>query len=168
MAVKTLYWLRALTTLVLLSLFVFSSGCEKNNNAFEHNHDKKPLSFDLGRVQCPQCRMPVNTLTNSVQLIVSDGKTYFFDDVGCMVLWIEDNKQMLKDLMIWVYAHDTKQWVDAKKAYYSLTDRTPMRYGFGAYENEQQNLISFKEMRLRMLRGLTLKNPKIRKNLLGI
>jgi len=165
---KKIHWLRAYISLIVFYLFLFCSGCEKSNEAFEHNHDKKPLEFQLGTVQCPQCRMPLNTLTNSVQLIISDGKTYFFDDVGCMVLWIEDNKHMLKGLIIWVYAHDTKQWIDAKKAYYSLTDRTPMRYGFGAYENDQQNLISFKEMRLRMLRGLTLKNPKIRKKLLGI
>jgi len=165
---KKIHWLRAYISLIVFYLFLFCSGCEKSNEAFEHNHDKKPLEFQLGTVQCPQCRMPLNTLTNSVQLIISDGKTDFFDDVGCMVLWIEDNKHMLKGLIIWVYAHDTKQWIDAKKAYYSLTDRTPMRYGFGAYENDQQNLISFKEMRLRMLRGLTLKNPKIRKKLLGI
>lgn len=153
---------------VLFSLFLVSSGCEKSNNAFEHNHDKKPLEFQMGTVKCPQCRMPINSLNNSVQLIISDGKTYLFDDVGCMVLWIEDNQQMLKELTIWVYAHDTKHWIDAKKAYFSLTDSTPMRYGFGAYEYEQKNLISFKKMRLRMLRGLTLKDPKIRKHLLGI
>ena len=155
-------------SLVVFFLLFFSYGCEKSNDAFEHNHNKKPLEFQLGTVQCPQCRMPIITLNNSVQIITSDGKTYFFDDVGCMVLWIEDNKKMLNKLMIWVYAHDTKQWIDAKQAYYSLTDGTPMRYGFGAYEKAQKNLISFKEMRLRMLRGLTLKNPKIRKKLLGI
>jgi len=159
---------QTLLSLVLFCLIIFSSSCEKSNDIFEHNHDKKPLEFQLGAVKCPQCRMPIASLTNSVQIITSDGKTYFFDDVGCMVLWIEDNKQILKELTIWVYAHDTKQWVDAKKAYYSLTDRTPMRYGFGAYQNEQKNLIAFNKMRLRMLRGLTLKDPKIRKKLLGI
>ena len=140
-------------SLVVFCLLFFCSGCEKSNDAFEHNHDKKPLEFELGTVICPQCRMPIITLNNSVQIITSDGKTYFFDDVGCMVLWIEDNKKMLKKLVIWVYARDTKQWIDAKQAYYSLTDGTPMRYGFGAYEKEQKNLISFKEMRLRMLRS---------------
>jgi len=153
---------------LVLCLFLFVSGCEKSNEAHEHNHDKKPLEFQTGEVICPQCRMPVLSLSNSVQIITSDGKTWFFDDVGCMVLWIEENKEMLNKLVIWVYAHDTKQWVDAKKAYYSLTDRTPMRYGFGAYEKAQENLISFEKMRLRMLRGLTLKDPKIRKHLLGI
>jgi len=167
MAVKK-SWLQALFTLVLFCFFIISSGCEKSNDAFEHNHDKKPLQFEMGTVQCPQCRMPIASLSNSVQLIVSDGNTYAFDDVGCMVLWINDNEKQLRELTIWVYAHDTKQWVDAKKAYFSLTDSTPMRYGFGAYENEHKNLISFEKMRLRMLRGLTLKDPKIRKKLLGI
>jgi len=153
---------------IVFALFLLLCGCEKSNEAHEHNHDKKPLEFQTGTVTCPQCRMPLVSLNNSVQIITSDGKTWFFDDVGCMVLWIEENKEMLSKLVIWVYAHDTLQWVDAKKAYYSLIDRTPMRYGFGAYEYAQEHLISFEKMRLRMLRGLTLKDPKIRKHLLGI
>jgi hypothetical protein len=44
-----------------------------------------------------------------------------------------------------------------------------MHYGFGAYENAnaKEGMIDFNEMRLRMLRGETISDPKIRKKLLG-
>jgi hypothetical protein len=42
-----------------------------------------------------------------------------------------------------------------------------MGYGFGAYEKPAEGRLDFAQMRLRVLRGLTLKDPKIRKKLLG-
>ena len=42
-----------------------------------------------------------------------------------------------------------------------------MGYGFGAYETKGKDMIKFDEMRMNMLRGLTLKDPRIRKKLLG-
>jgi len=150
-----------------LCLILLLVGCEKSNDALKHNHTKEALPFKLGTVQCPQCRMPVELLNNAVQVVKPDGNTYIFDDVGCMILWAKENKYNFNTLVSWVYAHDSHHWIDAKKAYYSLTDSTPMRYGFGAYEKPHADFINFEEMRLRMLRGLTLKDPKIRKHLLG-
>ncbi len=46
-------------------------------------------------------------------------------------------------------------------------NETPMHYGFGAYENLKEGMIDFNEMRLRMLRGENMSDPKIRKKLLG-
>jgi len=43
-----------------------------------------------------------------------------------------------------------------------------MGYGFGSRERETNTTISFEEMRLRMLRGENLSDPKIRKKLLGV
>ena len=125
------------------------------------------MEFKLGFIQCPQCKMEVETLTNCAQAVMRDGKTYVFDDVGCTILWMKENGLTKKDLVLWVYSHDTKKWIDMTKAYYSLTDTTPMGYGFGAYENKKEGLIGFEEMSLKMLRGENLTNPKIRKRLLG-
>ena len=154
---------------LLIMLFTLFSmlGCERMELVKEGNFDKKPLEFKLGFIQCPQCHMEVETLNNVAQVVLDDGKTYIFDDAGCMILWIEDNGYNPANLTIWIYSHDTKRWIDAKKAYYSLTDKTPMLYGFGAYENNKEDLIDFNEMRLKMLRGENLTNPKIRKKLLG-
>ncbi len=41
-----------------------------------------------------------------------------------------------------------------------------MRYGFGAYKNRGDNTIPFEEMRILTLRGETMRNPKIRQQLI--
>jgi hypothetical protein len=53
-------------------------------------------------------------------------------------------------------------------AWYGIKDATELRYGGGAREKKCVGCIPFEEMRLRMLRGENLTNPKIRKKLLGI
>ena len=63
--------------------------------------------------------------------------------------------------------NDTHRYIDIKKAFYSINEKTPMSYGFSAYENEIENSIDFNEVRLRMLRGEHMANPKIRKHILG-
>ncbi len=152
---------------IIFSLLVLFWGCEKRELVFEGNKEKKPIEFKLHQVQCPQCHMEVDTLIHSVQLITKDGKTYIFDDPGCMILWLEDHNLNPKEVVIWAYTSDTHRWIDAKKAWYSLTDNTPMKYGFGAYEHKKKGFIDFNTMRLKMLRGENLTNPKIRKKLLG-
>ncbi|NOX15352.1 MAG: hypothetical protein GXP61_04920 [Epsilonproteobacteria bacterium] len=105
--------------------------------------------------------------TFAMQIITSDFKTHFFDDPGCAILWLNSKKIEPKDVVIWAYSMDSKKWIDAKKAYYSISDfQTPMHYGFGAHEKNSEKYISFKEMRLRMLRGENMTNPKIRKKIL--
>ena len=105
---------------------------------------------------------------HTAQAITPDKKTHFFDDPGCLVLWIEKNyKESDKDIVKWVYTLDSKNWIDARKAFYSINDKTPMNYGFGAYEKLVENSIDYDEMKLKMLRGENMTNPKIRKKILG-
>jgi len=132
------------------------------------NYEKVALEFKENEVQCPQCNMFLVHKEHTAQAITSDNKTYFFDDPGCLVLWIDQkHKKKANEIVKWVYAHDSKKWIDAQKAFYSFSDKTPMNYGFTAYENEIENYIGYDEMRLRMLRGENMTNPKIRKKLLG-
>ncbi len=124
------------------------------------------MPIELNRTNDPQCAMVIKELRNSAQVISPDGKTWFFDDVGCMVLWLKD-KPFKDSAKLWVYTVDTNRWIDAKEAKYGIKDHTAMHYGFGARERETNETISFEEMQLRMYRGENLTNPKIRKKLLG-
>ena len=92
-------------------------------------------------------------------------KEYSFDDVGCLVLWSQEkNISMYKAE---VFTNDTQKYIDASKAYFSFNEKTPMNYGFGAYELKKENTIEIDEVRLRILRGEHMGNPKIRKQILG-
>ena len=152
---------------ILLVLGVGLSGCGGGKEKGLHSPDGRPVAFAVGEVSCPQCRMPVHHLRDSAQYIAPDGRVTVFDDPGCMVLWLQDHGVDAAKANLWVYTRDTNRWVEARKARYSQTDPTPMGYGFGAYEKAGPGRIGFDEMRLRVLRGLTLRDPKIRKKLLG-
>jgi hypothetical protein len=110
--------------------------------------------------------MLIKSYRNAAEVVAPDGRTWFFDDPGCMVLWLKD-KPFKDKAKLWVHTIDTKRWIDAKEAKYGITDHTEMHYGFGAREKEGNNTIDFNEMTLRMYRGQNLTNPKIRKKLLG-
>lgn len=156
--------------LVIMSIIavVFISMAENKQpvSIVKNNIEKKPLPLKVNFTNDAYCKMLITTKRNSMQVVSPDGKTWFFDDPGCMVLWLQD-KPFKADAKLWVYTIDTKQWIDAKTAWYGIKDKTEMYYGFGARENKTEGSIDYREMELRMLRGENLSNPKIRKKLLG-
>jgi len=131
------------------------------------NREKKPLEFKDNTVQCPQCYMYLVGKKHTAQAIDEADKTHFFDDPGCLILWTRDQKIRIERLTLWVYSMDSGQWIDMKKAFFDIKELTPMEHGFAAYEHPREGFIDFDEMRLRVLRGETMANPKIKKNLLG-
>ncbi len=131
------------------------------------NHTKTPLEFKDNTVQCPQCFMYLVGKKHTAQIIDGKGKTHFFDDIGCAILWLKNQKIEPQSVVMWVFSLDTQRYVDAFKATYTLTETTPMLYGFGAYETPKEGSVDFWEMRLKMLRGETMSDPKVRQKLLG-
>lgn len=131
------------------------------------NKDKKPLTYKDNTLQDVYCHMFLVGVKDTVQIITKEGKTYFFDDIGCTILWSRDQKIDLREVAFWIYDNEAKKYIDAFKAYYSVTADTPMHYGFGAHEKESEGRINFEEMQMRMLRGENMSDPKIRKKLLG-
>ncbi len=159
-----------LTTIVIMTIImiVFFSLASKEQmvTVYQDNLTQEPLALNLHHLQDPQCAMVVESRDFAAQLAAKSGKTWIFDDVGCMVLWQED-KVFVDAPKLWVFTMDTQRWIDAQKAYYSLGESTPMRHGFGAHEHPAKGLLSYEEMRLRVLRGEDMTNPRIRKNILG-
>lgn len=130
------------------------------------NFAQKALPIKLHKTNDTECAMLIDTTRNAAEVVAPDGRTWFFDDPGCMVKWLK--KKPFKDkAKLWVHTLDTNRWIDARKARYGVKDHTAMHYGFGARE-KGNDTIDFNEMVLRMYRGETLANPKIRAKLLGI
>ncbi len=158
--------------LVVLPLIVIGGllfyKLESNRDvANELNKEKIPIKIVPNKMQDPQCHMYLSKDEFSMEVITKDLKTHFFDDPGCAILWMKAQNIDPSRVTIWAYSMDSKKWIDAKKAYYSISDfETPMHYGFGAHEKSKKGFIDFNEMRLRMLRGENMTNPKIRKKIL--
>jgi copper chaperone NosL len=151
---------------IIAMIFISMAKDKQPVTVVKNNTKMEALPLKVNFTNDSYCKMLITTERNSMQVVAPDGKTWFFDDPGCMVLWLED-KPFKAHAKIWVNTIDTNRWIDAKKVWYGVIDQTQMHYGFGARETKTEGSIDFQEMQLRMLRGEHLGNPKIRKKLLG-
>lgn len=154
--------------IITIVVIIFLSMSNKKQMVVlkEGNTTFIPLEIILGKYQDSDCGMIIEDMTYVSQVIAPSGKTWFFHDHGGMANWLKD-KPFKNEAKIWVMSKDSKKYIDGKTAWYSKTDITPMRYGFGAYEQKQEGFLSFEEMSLKMLRGETMANPLYKKELLG-
>jgi len=113
---------------LLLLLLLAIVGCEKKEiGAVEKVH--------WDRDMCERCKMAVSERKFAFEIIdPKTGKAYKFDDIGCGVLWLDEEKIPWRDKAImWVTDAKTGEWIDARKAIYTDDSITPMAYGFAAY-----------------------------------
>ena len=116
---------------LLLLLLLAIIGCEKKQiGAVEKMH--------WDRDMCERCKMAVSDRKFAFEIIdPKSGKAYKFDDIGCGVLWLEEEKIPWREKAImWVTDAKSGEWIDAKKAYYTDDSITPMAYGFAAYSEK--------------------------------
>jgi len=165
---KKLLPLLVIVIILGISAVIFISMAKNKQpvTIIKGNVEMKALNFKLKATNDSHCKMLINSKINTSQVVNPDGETWFFDDPACMVEWLQ-NKSFKHSAKLWIYTLDTEKWIDAKSAHYGVTDKTSMHSGFGAREKQLNQSIGFKEMSLRVLRGETLVNPKIRKKLLG-
>lgn len=126
------------------------------------NSEAKALEFKDNTIVCPQCHMSLVGKKDTAQIITKGHKTYFFDDVGCAIMWLKAQKIEPRSVVFWVFSADSNRYVDAYSAFYSSDESTPMAYGFRAYEQRTETRIDFDTMYLRMVRGETMHDPKLR------
>lgn len=151
---------------IIIIIFLSMSNTKQMVVLKEGNTTQTPLEIVLGKYQDSDCGMTIEDMTYVSQVVSNDGKTWFFHDHGGMANWLKD-KSFKDNAKIWVMSKDSKKYIDARTAWFSRIDTTPMGYGFGAYEIKQDGFISFDEMLLKVLRNEDLRNPYIKKELLG-
>ena len=151
---------------IIVGVFLSLASNQQMVVVKEGNLKQLPLKMKLHKYQDSDCGMVIEDFEYVSQVISPSGKTYFFHDHGGFVNWLKD-KEFKDKAVIWVMSRDSKKYIDAKKAYYSLDDITPMGYGFGAYEFKQEAFVDYKTMSLKMLRGENMNNPLIKKQLQG-
>jgi predicted lipase len=132
---------------------------------FKGNSTFEAIDIKANEYSCSLCNMHIKKLDYATEAVKSNGDTYFFDDMGCMIMWLEKHSDMLERL--YVKTLDTHKWMEAQNAHYSRIAPSPMGYGFGAVEVPKEGLISFAEVKSNILSGKTLRNPSVKKALLG-
>lgn len=151
---------------IIISLFSLMGKSQQMIVVYEGNLNKSPVKMVEGHFQGSECGMVINDLNFASQIVAPSGKTWFFDDHGCMAAWLAA-RPFKQEAIIWVKDLDSGEWIDGRGAWYSRTDQTPMSYGFGAYAVNRDSLIDFSTMQQAMLKGETLANLEFRKQLLG-
>ena len=82
-----------------------------------------------GKEPCAHCKMLVSDRRYAAQVMDDTGERHFFDDVGCMILWMDSHKTTAH---AWARSASSGAWLDARTAHYVQGAKTPMDFGFEA------------------------------------
>ena len=144
----------------IIVLLLGFSACEKKNPTELHG-----VHWD--RDMCERCKMVVSDRQHATQVInPATGRSTMYDDIGCAVLWFEEEKvDWAPEAKIWVIDITTGKWIDARTALYDTNNITSMAFGFAAHENNSsvksgEEIIDFEEMSKRIFKIEAKQNRK--------
>lgn len=111
---------------LFLILPVLSGGCKNSN-------EEVPPKIIPGQDACDNCVMLINEIKYAAAVTLSNGEEKRFDDISCMLSYIQGNKQKIK--YFWVYDFISDSSLHAEKAFYvkSKKEITPMGGGIIAF-----------------------------------
>lgn len=112
-------------------LVFLAAGCKNSINL-------KPEEIKYDREVCERCTMQVSDKFHSAQVVnPKTGEHFFFDDLGCALLWLEEKMFTWKDSAV-IYFTDaiSGKWLDGKKAVLAHPFTTPMSFRVGAFSDK--------------------------------
>lgn len=115
---------------LLLTLVLIATSCRGG--------DLRPAPIEKDDV-CTACKMAISQTRYAGQIVDRDGSRKF-DDIGCMMKYINKNKirEIEGEIAFFVADHeDGKTWLPAKKAVFVKSGRidSPMASGIGAFRD---------------------------------
>ena len=89
---------------------------------------------------CSYCRMAISERQYAAEVIDSDGQAFKFDDIGCMVNFVESKKNKAQIAAYFVMDFDKRDWIKGEDAFYVRTSEvtTPMNGGIIAFRTQSQ------------------------------
>ena len=130
-------------------------------------HEDGPTAIYYGEDICERCKMIISEKKFVAQYKSSDGKTVKFDDMGCMIHYMDGEKPEHIE-SIYVMDYDSGEWTDAEIGYFIWTEtvNTPMGYGILSFDDKKiaalKKLVSPKLILQVSLEGLEEHNDHIR------
>ncbi len=149
--------------LIFITVIFGFLGCEKKPPG-------SAVKMHWDRDMCERCKMAISDRKFAVQIInPKTDKAYKFDDIGCAILWLDEEKIPWRDqAKIWITDAKTGEWIDAKEAKYTDDSITPMAFGFAAYSDKtapkNKKLLDFKEVKKLIFEIEKLNNKKVETN----
>ncbi len=88
----------------------------------------KPLEPAWNKQPCAHCMMLLSDKRTAAQLTLPSGERAYFDDLGCMVSWLDAEK--VEPRSSWVRSPDALSWALSSSAHFAAGASTPMDFGF--------------------------------------
>lgn len=121
----------------------------------------EPSPILSGKDDCYACKMGIVDLRYGAELISNKGKIFKFDDIGCLIYFLNDqNIQEDKCQRILVADYlNPKNWLDTKDALFVKANdiHSPMNFNYAAFsenskinslfENKEKQVISWMELK---------------------
>ncbi|WP_057761984.1 nitrous oxide reductase accessory protein NosL [Cytobacillus praedii] len=119
---------RYFSLLIISGIILFLAACGKE--------EVQPVAINEETDKCEVCNMAVVDNQFATQVVLENGKSMVFDDIGCMYEWFDSNKNE-KIAGEFVRDYHNKAWISVNDAtyIYNQSVKTPMAY----------NVISFKD-----------------------
>lgn len=122
---------KRMTAIMMLALaaLLIVAGCGKTAH--------EPAAVDESVDKCAICNMAVKDDAFAVQLTTKEGKTFKFDDIGCMNEWMGKNTDAAISAQ-YVRDYNDKAWIAYKDAYYvyDADFKSPMAYGVYSFKDK--------------------------------
>lgn len=118
--------------IVTVFILLFMAACGTKESVLP------PQAIQAGIDRCDHCNMLVPDDHNATQLILKDGRSLKFDDIGCMVQWAIDNG--MDDVNVrYVRDYHSNEWVIFEQASFAYHKefRTPMAYGIFSFATRE-------------------------------
>lgn len=118
--------------LLIVGLFVLS-GCGQ-----EVSIEPREVNPEIDA--CEVCNMSVAHVDFATQLIESDGTVHMYDDIGCMVEYVNGEGQNKEIAGQYVRDFESLEWVPIEQAYHAYHPEfwTPMAYGVVSFSSKER------------------------------
>ena len=119
----------------ILIFFMFSTaclaGCKRQFQPIKFGHDA-----------CTHCKMTIMDKRFAAEILTGTGKAIKFDDLGCLLRYVKDEKFNDPEATIFVadYDHPDTQFLDARQAIFLHDERfkSPMNGNLAAAVSEKE------------------------------
>jgi hypothetical protein len=90
----------------------------------------EPIAWD--REACAHCHMHIGEPGFAAQLILSDGRVVDFDDPGCLLAYLDDEKPDVH--RAWLHHERDDRWLRLEDAAFRPVERSPMGFGLATVD----------------------------------
>jgi copper chaperone NosL len=99
----------------------------------------KPVDI-VAEDMCALCKMAISEKQYAAEFITHDGEPLKFDDIGCMVRYLEGQQNKDDIAAYFVVDFDSREWVRAEAAHYIRSSelQTPMSGGIVAFKDQSK------------------------------